>query len=290
MSRRPGRTSLALALTALLFIAFGATRVVAPVGVIGLLFHEPAGFAVVAAATALIGAVLLLIRRFELAVAGVMAGPTRPPTDAEQRQLGPALQRLGARAGIDTGRLIVRVQDGPEINASAGAGHLLFVTSGMLGLGAERMEAVLAHELGHHHGLHPLLTLLIWWLSLPGVALAAVYRLLRRAVAALARRLGRPGRLLAVPLLVLLAVWQVTVMWIYYLGDLLAQRAARLSEFEADRAAADWGYGPPLIAALEAAGAHELEPEGRLARLRADHPPLETRIERLALAPAQSGP
>ena len=286
MSRRPGRTSLALVLPALAFIAFGAARVVAPVGLLGLVFDHPGGFAVAAAVTSLAGAVLLLIRPVELAVARVIAGPAREPTEAERRELEPVLERLGARAGIDTRRLIVRIQEGPEVNASAGAGHLLFVTSGMLGLGGERLEAVLAHELGHHRGLHPLLTMLIWWLSLPGVALAAVYALLRRGVSAVAGRLGGAGRVVGVPLLVLLWIWQLTVMWIYWLGDLLAQRAARVSEYEADDAAAGWGYGPALVAGLEAAGAHGVEPEGRLARLRADHPPLADRIERLTLEPA----
>jgi hypothetical protein len=46
------------------------------------------------------------------------------------------------------------------------------------------------------------------------------------------------GRLLAVPVLVLLAIWQVTVMWLFYLADLLSKRTDRLSEFSADGAAA----------------------------------------------------
>ncbi len=282
MTRRPGRTSLALALPALAFIVYGAARVAAPVGALGLLFDEPLGFAAVAAVTAVVGAVLLLIPRMELIVARPMAGPSRPPTEAEQARLGPMLERLGAQAGIDPGGLIVRVQQAPGINAGAGAGHLLFLTDGALALPDERLEAIVAHELGHHRGLHPVLTMVVWWLSLPGVALASVYRLLRRAVGALAARLGGLGRLLGVPLLVLLVIWQVTVMWLYYLGELLTQRAARVSEYEADATAAGWGYAAPLTAALRDAGGHELEPEGRLDRLRADHPPLEERIERLA--------
>jgi Zn-dependent protease with chaperone function len=282
VTRRPGRTSLALALAALVFIVYGAARVAAPTGALGFLFDEPIGFAAVAAATALIGAVLLMVPRIQIALAGPIAGPSRLPTDAEWSRLKPMFGRLAEHAGFDPGDLMVRVQDEPNINASAGAGHLLFVTRGALALEDERLEAILAHELGHHRGLHPLLTMVVWWLSLPGVALAGVYGFLRRTIGGLASRFGGLGRLLGVPLLLLLIVWQVAVMWLYYVGDLLAQRAARVSEFEADATAARWGYARPLAAALESAGGHEIEPEGTLARLRADHPPLEERLRRLS--------
>jgi Zn-dependent protease with chaperone function len=65
-----------------------------------------------------------------------------------------------------------------------------------------------------------------------------------------------------------------------FIGELLAARAARVSEFEADAAAARWGYAQALVEALEAAGDGG-EPNNLPARLRADHPPLRERIERL---------
>jgi Zn-dependent protease with chaperone function len=272
---------MALALPALVFIAYGVTRVAAPLGLLGLVFDEPLGFATIAAATSLVLAGLLMVPRVQIAVSRMLAGASRPPTGAEWTRLGPMLERLAAHAGFDPGDLIVCVQDQPDVNASAGAGRLLFLTRGALALEDDRLEAILAHELGHHRGLHPVLTMVVWWLSVPGAALAAVYRLLRRAIGGLAARLGGLGRLLGVPLILVLVLWQLSVMWLHYLGDLLAQRAARVSEFEADATAAGWGYGRPLAAALEAAGAHETEPEGMLARLRADHPPVEERLRRL---------
>jgi Zn-dependent protease with chaperone function len=288
MTRRPGRTSLALALPALVFIIYGATRVAAPLGLLGLLFDEPLGFAAIAAATSLVLAGLLMVPRVQIAVSRMLAGASRPPTGAEWSRLEPILERLAAPAGFDTGDLIVRVQDQPDINAGAGAGRLLFLTRGALALEDDRLEAILAHELGHHRGLHPVLTMVVWWLSLPGEALAAVYRLLRRATGGLAVRLGGLGRLLGVPLMLLVVAWQLSVMWLHYLGELLAQRAARVSEFEADATAAGWGYARPLAAALEAAGARDAEPGGTIARLRADHPPLEERLRRLGGAYAPS--
>ena len=284
MSRRPGRTTLALALAMLVFVAFGVARVVAPASAIGLLFDEPAGFAVAAAVVSVVGAVLLFVRRVELALAPVLAGSAEPPSGESGERLGRILQRVGDRAGIDTSRLIVRVQDDPGVNAAAGAAHLLFVTNGALALPDAELEGVLAHELAHHRGLHPVLTAVLWWLRLPGLLLAGVYRALRRAVGALAMRLGGLGRLLAIPVLLILVVWQVTVMWVFYVGELLAMRAARMSEYEADGAAARWGYGSVLAATYSDLAAREVAPPGRLVRLMADHPPLAERIARLERA------
>ena len=279
--RRPGRTALALAVPMFLFVLFGMTLVAAPATALGLLFDSPAEFAAVAAFVSVAGAALLFTRPVELAVARAVAGSSRVPTAAEAERLGPILRRVGDRTGVRTARLVTRVEPGPGVNASAGAAHLMFVTTGALALPDGELEGVLAHELGHHRGLHPILGAVVWWLRLPGAAIAAVYRALRRAVAALGLRLGALGRLLALPLVALLVVWQVAVMWLFYVAELLALRAARMSEFEADASAARWGYGPQLTAALEGLAHHQLEPAGRWARLMADHPPLSARIERL---------
>ena len=166
----------------------------------------------------------------------------------------------------------------------------MFVTTGALRLPDDQLEAILAHELGHHRGLHPVAALVVWWLSLPGVGLAAIYRFLRRAVGAIGARLGVLGRLLAVPVLVLLVIWQVAVMWLFYVADLLAKRADRLSEFSADGAAARWGYGGQLAEALESAAGQEDEVTSRIARLMADHPPVQERVVRLRGAGARLTP
>jgi Zn-dependent protease with chaperone function len=203
---------------------------------------------------------------------------------AEAGRLERLLTTVGERAGIDTSRLIVRIQDDPGVNAAAGAAHLLFVTRGALALPDDALEGVLAHELGHHRGLHPVITAVVWWLRLPGALLGGVYRLLRRCVGLLGARLGTLGRLLAIPVLLLIVLWQVTVMWIFYLGELLAARAARVSEYEADNAAARWGYAPALVSTYSELAAGKPEESGALAGLMADHPPLPDRIARLERA------
>jgi Zn-dependent protease with chaperone function len=273
VSRRPDSALVSLLLPLMVFVAFGAFRVDAPISLIGLLFDQPWQFALVATVFAFGGAALLFVPAIELRVAGSFVADAREPTAAERARLERLLARIGERSGIDTSRLVLRVQDSGELNAAAGAVRLLCVTDAALGRSDAELEALLAHEVGHHRGLHPLATTIVWWLSLPGELLAAVYRLLRR----LATRL-RVGPVVLVAQLLLL-VWQVAVMWLYYVGELLAQWAARGSEYVADRAAAEWGYGPQLVALYREVGD---EPRrGLLARLLAEHPPIEARIERL---------
>jgi Zn-dependent protease with chaperone function len=284
MGRRPGRTTLALALPLIAFVLFGMARVVAPASGLGLVFDEPIGFAIVALVLSIGGAALMFVRPVELRIASVLAGQTAALSDDQSARLDKLLGRVAERAGIDTDRLIVRVQEDTDVNASAGAAHLLFVTKGALALPDDELEGVLAHELGHHRGLHPVLTAVVWWLRIPGALLAGVYRLLRRFVGAIAFRLGRLGQVIAIPLLLLILVWQVAVMWIFYVGELLAMRAARVSEFDADAAAARWGYASPLVSTYRDLAARKFERPSRLARLMADHPPLADRIARLEAA------
>jgi Zn-dependent protease with chaperone function len=274
MKRRPDRSLLVLLPALLGFVVFGAARVVAPVTLIGLVFGEPLEFAVVATVLGLGGAALLFVRPVELKVAQLIA-PSREPTSEEAARIEPLLGRIGERAGLRTDRLIVRVEDDHEMNASAGAAHLVFVTTGALRRADDELEALLAHELGHHRGLHPVAVALLWWLSLPGVALVAVYRVLRRLVARLTGRLPP----LAVLARIVLNVWQISVMWLYFVAQVLAQGAARASEYTADRAAASWGYGNALATVLASLGPSPRA--GLLERMMDTHPPTESRVARL---------
>jgi Zn-dependent protease with chaperone function len=275
MGRKPDRVLLALLPPLLAFIAFGALRVDATVSVIGLLFDSALEFAIAALVVSFGGAALLLIKRIERRVAGVMA-PSRAPTAEEERRLRGLLDEVGRRASMNTANVVLLVQRTSELNAAAGAFRLLFVTEGALRRPDDDLEPLLAHELGHHRGLHPVATTVVWWLALPGEVLARIYLALRR----LAARLR--ARLLVALVTIVLVAWQLAVMWIYYVGKLLNQRAARLSEFIADAAAVEWGYGPALLELYRTTP--ESAPSGRLGRLLADHPPLAQRIASIETA------
>jgi Zn-dependent protease with chaperone function len=258
----------------LAFVVFGALRVTAPVTLIGLAFEEPLEAALAGVTIGVAGAALLWVPPIERRV-GRWLAPSREPTLAERERLAPMIRRIGERAGIRTDRLILRVQEAHEMNASAGAVHHVFLTTGALRRDDADLEALLAHELGHHRGLIPVATALIWWLSLPGLALAAVYKGLR----ALAARLTGRVRPLAFLVQILIVIWQVSVMWLYFIAQLLAMRAARVSEYVADRYAARWGYGDRLASLL--ASIDTSPPAGLIARLTETHPPTELRVERL---------
>lgn len=151
---------------------------------------------------------------------------------------------MGRRASFDTSRLALFVHETAELNAAAGAARLLFVTEGALRRTDSELEALLAHELGHHRGLHPIATTIVWWLALPGELLAHIFAALRRLGGRLSPRLPALTPILAV----VLVIWQLCVMWLYYVGKVLMQRTARVSEFVADGAAVQWGYGAELLA------------------------------------------
>jgi Zn-dependent protease with chaperone function len=274
LSRRPDRGLVSLLVPYLAFIAFGIARIDAPASLIGLLFDEPAAFAIAATVVAVAGTALLCAPPVERRVARVFVD-ARDPSPPERERLAAVLGRLGARAGMATDRFDVRVQESGDLNAAAGGLRTLFVTDAALRRTDGELEALLAHELAHHRALHPVGTLVIWWLSLPGEALEAIFRGLRR----LARRLTGRVRALTVGAELLRLLWQVVVMWLFYAGRLLARWAARVSEYAADRAAADWGYGEQLAGLYAAVG--DGEPSGRLERLLLEHPPMPERIDRL---------
>jgi Zn-dependent protease with chaperone function len=282
LSRRPDRGLAVLLLPYLAFLAYGVARIDAPVSLLGLVFDEPLGFAIVATVVALGGTALLCSPRVERRVARVFVD-ARDPTDAERARLAALLARLGEHSGMATARFDLRVQESGDLNAAAGGLRTLFVTTAALRRDDDELEALLAHELAHHRALHPVGTLVLWWLSLPGEALEAVYRALRR----LAQRLTGRVRPLALLVGLLLLIWQVLVMWIFYVGRLLARWAARVSEYAADHAAATWGYGPQLAALYRDVG--DLEPQSRLERLLLEHPPMPARIARLEQVPQPVG-
>jgi Zn-dependent protease with chaperone function len=123
----------------------------------------------------------------------------------------------------------------------------------------DQMEAVLAHELSHHVGLHAapvrchtLLTLPIrtlWWL------LAHVWKPVRRMWRVAVRWHTPFGFLVTFLLATVAAVFVASVIpaGIAFVGAALSRFSIERSEFLADEAVADLGLGPQLLAALETA-------------------------------------
>jgi Zn-dependent protease with chaperone function len=285
--RRPAAvTLLALIPLALLWL-YGAARVAAPFGVLGLLFDHPWDFGLAAGAASALSVVLMAIPRVDRAVGRVLLGGDEPEGE-ERARLQRLLGVVGTRAQVDPGRFHLLIQDHDGLNAAAGGSHLVFVTRGALRLPDEALAAILAHELGHHRDGFPVATALIWWARLPALPIRLAARAIRSGIAHLTGRLRSPLHWLGVALELVVVLVQLNLLWLVYAAEVIAAWLGRISEFSADRHAARWGFGTPLAAAL-AAISDEGERGTRLDRLLDEHPPLEDRLRRLSGSAGDDG-
>jgi Zn-dependent protease with chaperone function len=254
-------------------------------------------------------AALILARPVESGLAWLLYRSLRRPRPAELARITPALARVCRRAGTDPGRYLLRVEEKRQVNAFALGGHVLAVTRVALELPDDMLEAVLAHEVGHHRHLHPLAIILGWWYLLPfeaGDRLLRAIRRITRWLAQIFNRLSdRTGGLAggrapdgALGMLVLLAVLGLLVLagsvlvvglgllWLpvallVRLAKVLAAALSRAGEHAADRHAAELGYGPGLVQVLALfLQAEQAAPRPRgMAVLLRSHPSSQSRID-----------
>jgi Zn-dependent protease with chaperone function len=250
---------------------------------------------------------LVLLRPVESRFARLLF-KVRRPTGQELERLRPVWRRACARAGVDPAAFTLRVEDRDVLNAFALGAHFVAVTSRALDLPDELLEAVLAHELGHHRDLHPLAATLGWWYLLPFSLLSLLLRRVRAATGAISRGYsalrhrvgqnsgGRPlegplglvgvlvilGALVVVGalLLVLLCALWLPLWLVTSASRLLSAALSRSSEYAADRHAAALGYGAALIRVLQLFEADERRgPRRGLAARLASHPTCRARIQ-----------
>jgi Zn-dependent protease with chaperone function len=263
-------------------------------------------------------AALVLVRPVEAGLAWLLFRNLRRPRPAELARINPALARVCRTAGTDPGRYLLRVEEKRQVNAFALGGHVLAVTRTALELPDDMLEAVLAHEVGHHRHLHPLAIILGWWYLLPFEAGDRLLRAIRRLTRWLARSFSRlndrtggvaGGRAAdgALGMLVLLALLGVLVvagsvlvvvlglLWLplallVRLARVLGAALSRAGEHAADRHAAELGYGPALLRVLALflhAEQSAPRPRGMAALLRS-HPSCQARIQ--AISRGRLGP
>lgn len=158
----------------------------------------------------------------------------RNPDPHEAVVLRDALIRVCVAAGEDPGNFAMRVGRG-EYNAYSSGRNVLAATpdvlSGPGALESVELEAILAHEMGHHRHNDLLLAGPEWWFLLPlGIV---------DAVLGAVRRIPIVGRWLA-------AVLVIPFLLLLYPLRVLSCVASRPRELLADRFAVDCGYGRPL--------------------------------------------
>jgi STE24 endopeptidase len=277
--RRVTGTTLLLLVPLVPLALFGVARAAAPVSLLGVLLNDPWDYLIVAVVVVVVGALLMMLRPVESFAARVLFG-MRPPTEEEAERVESALGRACAAAGIARERLLLRIEDSSSLNAFATAGHLVCVTTASLRLPARELEAILAHELGHHAELHPWISALTWWLQLPAVPLKALLRFVQRLIAGVTTRLGGLMRPIGLLLLVLLWIVAIEILWLVWIADALTAAVARRTEFAADARAVQFGYGEDLLGVYEMLGPGD-PPANVWARLTAFHPPMDERVKRI---------
>ncbi|MEV6876585.1 M48 family metalloprotease [Amycolatopsis sp. NPDC051128] len=227
---------------------------------------------------------ITFVPAFEHLLLPPMFGVQRP-TPRQRDQLAPSWQAVCAAAGVDSSRYRLWVDRSRELNAFAAGGRAVAVTRTALDLEAPRLEAILAHELGHHLSGHTGVSLLIAWLELPARVLARLVRLLADALPHVARAFGAFGRpvaaLLGLGILAVLAFLDPWLLLAPLLGPVLAW-SRRRGEYRADRMAAQLGYGPELVALLkEWIVRHRGDERRWWDRLLSGHPADIDRVKRL---------
>lgn len=218
-----------------------------------------------------------------------LAHRLRKPTRTENAVLEPLLDEVCGAAGVDPRRYWLRVQNSKEINAMAVGGHVVGVSTAALQLPSQQLEAVLAHEIGHHLAGHTKISLLRWWYELPSRLVVLLVVVVAVGVLAAGRAIGTRGAVItSVVLVVVLAAGAVVVSpWLLLvpvIAPLLAL-SSRRAELHADRVAAELGYGPLLLEVLQRwvrEGHDEQRARaGFRSRMLASHPSCAQRITRL---------
>jgi Zn-dependent protease with chaperone function len=239
--------------------------------------------------------VLVFVPPVEKVLARMVLG-LRRPTPEQEAYFAHAWAQVCRQAGVRSDRYVLRVEWSQWLNAVAGAGHIVGVTATALTLPTRHLEAVLAHELGHHLGGHAMIGLLHAWYSWP-------LRLLVR----LSMWIGRGASVamaIVRPFAPMLALAILPLAFVSCLGSLLVPLIAlpvwlstivmRRSELRADGTAVRLGYGPELLWLCRGWAAREQPPSRgwRSVRnfVRDTHPRFDVRVRAIERALTRIGP
>ncbi|QBS43059.1 M48 family metalloprotease [Nocardia sp. CS682] len=216
----------------------------------------------------------------------------RRPIPPEDELLAAAWKQVTSAPGVDGWPYSLWVEQSDDPNAFAVPSRIVAVTSSVLAeLDSRQLEAMLAHELGHHLNVDPRLRLVDTWLAMPGRVLWAVCRRLGRIagilgpLAPFARLIAAVG-LLPVVVIVLTPVVGVGAALLFVVllvvEPLTRSAQCHRDEYAADRAAVDLGYGRELAAGLRGWAAETTPPLDALRdRFYSTHPPLVPRIRKI---------
>jgi len=183
----------------------------------------------------------------------------RLPTLVEEQRLRPIWQQVVDRVGVPEKRYQLWIQEADDPNAVPTPGHTVGVTRWSLyNLPPSHLEAVLAHELGHHLGGRDWISLLSFWYSIPArcalIGVRALGRLMKSVPAVGCAVIGFVVIGYAGVLVAVLTFDDSLVLPFLFLTPLVAPPIlawlSRREVLQADRRAAAMGYGATLIQVL----------------------------------------
>jgi STE24 endopeptidase len=235
---------------------------------------------------------LLLVRWIENGLGWVMFG-LRRPSPQEYLELEPVWDKVCRKAEVQSGEYLLWVDQSRGLNAMAAGGRMVAVTKEALRRPTPVLEAILAHELGHHLSGHGQISLLRWWYELPARLTYLVVRLIAWMLLALVRAVVKTREegvdvfISAVLTLGLLTGLAFLNPWLVA-GPVLSPVMAwsrRHAEYRADKTAARLGYRKTLIEELrrwQVLRGGDVRPV--LTRVFASHPAEIDRVNRLLQA------
>lgn len=215
---------------------------------------------------------------------------SREPTPEEHQRLVPAWEDVISRVGKGGDRQYrLRVVASSDLNAYAAGGRQVAVTQGALeSLSDSELRGIVAHELGHHAGLHPVLGLAAHWIIKP-IFWAKWVSVKLHNLSAFITRIARSSFVFfaAYILAILLLAAVYILRGIVYLSRIITLWFGRRAEYLADETAVLLGFGPGLLSSLYAF--QELEQQqgqfihdSRLEEMLSNtHPPTRKRIARV---------
>lgn len=215
---------------------------------------------------------------------------SREPTPEEQLRLTPAWDDVISKVGKGGDRgYQLRVVDSSQLNAYAAGGRQVAVTQGALDqLSDSELRGIVAHELGHHAGLHPVLGLAAHWIMKPIGWAEWVSVKLHNLSAFVTRFARRSWVFWAAYILALLLTAAIYILrGVIYLTRIVLLWFGRRAEHLADETAVRLGFGPGLLSSLhvfqqleqqQVAFAHDSKLEEMLSN---SHPPTSKRIARV---------
>lgn len=207
----------------------------------------------------------------------------RTPTPRELETLEPAWHNVLDAAGIPHDRYVLAVSDSPHVEAVAAGGHIVAVSRLALTIFPPgELEAALAHELGHHLGLHSTGRQIALWLEAPILLFARMGQWLELAAYVLAllfawqaassssevtitsmesfEEWGPAVAAVIAGLGVRVASHLVpTALGVSGLLHAVRNMLGRFSIYYADQIAVDLGYGDELVELLERTVEYRLE-------------------------------